>query len=268
LQEQAQDEMRRLRAAEAVAALAAHLDRNWLRRAFALLSIKERRRLQKFRYAVSSWRAIATFPNSHPVPTLTSEASVMDIFAFDRRDPYQRASSLADLTQFSDERFVRCAFVTILGRQPDPSGEAYYLDKLRNGVAKLRIINDLRISNEGQSHDPGIAGLDKVLRKHRNANRPFFGWFVRLFTGREGHGPIERNLRELRNQIDAEHHISAIRAATMNHSVMILDQRLHGIEQQMRAALAGQSASVRQINQNEAAGDTEWVDTLHSVLKG
>src|SRR3546814_1452446 len=92
----------------------------------------------------------------------------MDIFDFDRRDPYHRAASLEDLCRFSDANFIRCAFVTILGRQPDPDGEAHYLDGLRRGTSKLGIISDLRVSAEGNAHDPGIAGLDKALRKHRN----------------------------------------------------------------------------------------------------
>src|SRR3546814_8783208 len=110
----------------------------------------------------------------------------MDIFDFDRRDPYHRAASLEDLCRFSDANFIRCAFVTILGRQPDPDGEAHYLDGLRRGTSKLGIISDLRVSAEGNAHDPGIAGLDKALRKHRNASRRFVGWIIRLATGREG----------------------------------------------------------------------------------
>ena len=49
------------------------------------------------------------------------------------RNPYLRANSLPELLSWHDVDFVRCAYVTVLGRQPDPTGEAYYVDRLRQG---------------------------------------------------------------------------------------------------------------------------------------
>src|SRR3546814_10851404 len=98
----------------------------------------------------------------------------MDIFDFDRRDPYHRAASLEDLCRFSDANFIRCAFVTILGRQPDPDGEAHYLDGLRRGTSKLGIISDLRVRSE--EHTSELQSLMRTsyavfcLKKKRTIN--------------------------------------------------------------------------------------------------
>lgn len=80
-------------------------------------------------------------------------------------NPYLRANSLAELLTWDDVDFVRCAYVTILGRQPDSGGEAYYTKRMRAGRSKMDVLWQLRRSPEGQKHDPGIAGLDRALKR-------------------------------------------------------------------------------------------------------
>jgi hypothetical protein len=117
------------------------------------------------------------------------------------KNPFLRANSVRELCSFHDVDFVRCAYVTLLGRQPDPSGEAHHLERLRDGRAQLAILRDLRTSPEGQLHDPGIAGLDRALKRHHNANRKYVGWMFRMFTNREGSSSVERRLRVLENDM-------------------------------------------------------------------
>lgn len=115
----------------------------------------------------------------------------------DPRNPLLRAESLPELCSWRDVDFIRCAYVTILGRQPDQSGEFFYLGRLRSGISKLTIISQLRRSAEGRSHDPGIGGLDKALRRHRLARLPLLGACFRLLTGRAGDSYRERQIRVL-----------------------------------------------------------------------
>lgn len=84
-----------------------------------------------------------------------------------KRSQYLRADSLEQLLSWDGVDFVRCAYVTLLGRQPDPSGEAYYLNRLRSGHSKMELLWQLRHSREAASHDPGIAGFDRALRADR-----------------------------------------------------------------------------------------------------
>lgn len=95
-----------------------------------------------------------------------------------------RANSLAELCAFGDLDFVRCAFVTLLGRQPDREDEMHCLAQLGGGVHKLSILRKMRFSKEGQSHDPGIVGLDRALHQHRHDNLPVIGCIVRWFRRR------------------------------------------------------------------------------------
>lgn len=91
------------------------------------------------------------------------------------RNPYLRADSLAELLSWHDADFVRCAYVTVLGRQPDPGGEAHYTNKIRRGHPKMQILSYLRRSAEGRLHDPGIRGFDAALTKAARARLAIVG---------------------------------------------------------------------------------------------
>lgn len=115
--------------------------------------------------------------------------------------PVGPANSLAQLCALEEVDFVSCAYQTMLGRNPDQAGMDYYLDRLQAGVSKLTILRQLRLSPEGASHDPGIGGLDRALRRHRNCNRPGIAWIVRAFVKGESDDPSARELRAIRRQL-------------------------------------------------------------------
>jgi methyl-accepting chemotaxis protein len=190
----------------------------------------------------------------------------MSIFALDPRDPYHRAESLADLCAHPDLDFVRCAYVTILGRQPDPEGEAYFAARVRAGESKLSILRELRLSDEGRRHDPGIAGLDKALRQHRNANLPVIGRFVRWVTKREGDGPIERRLRVIEDREALAAKQATSRFLHLNHLIHELDGSVAAIRrdiQQISKGSEGSTNSARQL----ASSSSNWSAALSDALK-
>ena len=117
------------------------------------------------------------------------------------RNPYLRADSLAELLAWHDVDFVRCAYVTVLGRQPDADGETHYVHLLRQGRSKLEILWHLRRSKEGKRHDPGIAGFDRELKRAASSRSPALGWLVRPFTHLPGDSAWERQLRALENSV-------------------------------------------------------------------
>jgi FkbM family methyltransferase len=116
------------------------------------------------------------------------------------RNPYLRANSLEELLSWEDVDFVRCAYVTILGRQPDTSGETHYTTRIRSGHSKLEVLWQLRRSAEGPGHDPGIIGLDRALKRAAFGRAPIIGWLFRLMTGSEGDSRVERRLRAIENK--------------------------------------------------------------------
>lgn len=256
----------RLIAADRIITLARNHVRPWPVRLAAMLSPPRHRNLLSLRTALAGWSPNSLSNGDAAATRSNSEGYAMDMFSYDDRNPYVRVDSLAALCSFSDVNFIRCAFVTILGRQPDPSGEAAYTRRLRAGAAKLSIIADLRQSDEGKRHDPGIAGLDLAIRKHRNARLPLIGWFIRQATGRPGDGPVERSLRMLENEFATDRQLATRRFGHLNHFVENIDRKVDMLENILRSALGRGMTSPVDIAEAESVGDGQWESALHKVL--
>lgn len=156
--------------------------------------------------ALASWSLPATgglpMESITHQPTEKGPESAMTSSAPGRaRNPYLRANSLSELLSWHDVDFVRCAYVTVLGRQPDSSGEAYYTDRIRQGHSKMEVLWQLRKSPEGPRHDPGIAGFDKALKRAVWGRKRFVGQLLRPFNGFERDSSDERRHRALSNMI-------------------------------------------------------------------
>jgi len=129
-----------------------------------------------------------------PEPIMHSSATI------EARNPYHRANSLPELLTWHDVDFVRCAYVTVLGRQPDREGESHYTQQIRVGASKLDVLWNLRRSAEGHRHDPGIAGFDRALKRAAMHRRPILGMIARLFrSDADGNSRRDRALRMLMN---------------------------------------------------------------------
>ena len=120
------------------------------------------------------WSALQAWAESHAPHKRGTASSMNNTPPISGRNPYLRANSLDELLAWNDLDFIRCAYVTLLGRQPDHQGESYYAERLRRGHSKMDVLWQLRQSTEARSHDPGIAGLDRALRRSRA-----WPWFPR-----------------------------------------------------------------------------------------
>lgn len=118
-------------------------------------------------------------------------------------NPSRRAASLFDLLQRHDLDFVSCAFVTLLGREPDPTGQEYYVRRLRAGVAKSKLLWQIRRSREGQAHNPAIAGLDRYLKRASWGRLPLIGWIARKALKTEADDRLATLQRAVLNELGA-----------------------------------------------------------------
>jgi len=73
------------------------------------------------------------------------------------------AHSVERLLSLYDEDFVRCAYQTILGRDPDRSGLENYLRQVRRGIAKQQIVAELALSPEGKRCSIDVPGLREAI---------------------------------------------------------------------------------------------------------
>ena len=134
------------------------------------------------------------------------------------RNPFHRAASLSELLLWHDVDFVRCAYVSVLGRQPDAEGETRYTRRLRAGRSKMEILQHLRRSPEAKDHDPGISGFDRALKLAAWSRRRVLGLPLRLFAAHDSDGPADRRNRVLLNVLERN-----------NDQIMAIADQLHSL---------------------------------------
>ena len=65
------------------------------------------------------------------------------------------------------------------------------------------ILGQMRNSNEGRAVDPGIAGLDRAIKRCKLATLPLVGFLFRAIWGGEENGPKDLKIRAYANAIGA-----------------------------------------------------------------
>ena len=163
--------------------------------------------------SIEAWRATLSDPAAqqplHGEFTIAENTDFVDGAAI-QGSPFMSAdespiTSVPRLLAPHDAEFIRVAYQAILGRAPDPEGGTYYLGRLRAGTHKLEILKQLRRSPEGRNFIPGVAGLDRAIRRHRIANLPLVGPIIRTFNRSDGNSAVERQLRVILNEVGRLH---------------------------------------------------------------
>ena len=111
------------------------------------------------------------------------------------------ATTLGELLSCHDQRFVHCAYLTLLGRAPDHEGLSYYLGRLRMGYSKITILAQLCLSAEGKTHAVKLLGLDSAIQRYKRGRWPLIGRYLQSTSGTDNDHPATRNLRSMGNQL-------------------------------------------------------------------
>ena len=112
------------------------------------------------------------------------------------------ARSIADLFSLHDLDFVRSAYQTVLGREADPSGLDHFLDRLRNGAAKIDILVELRQSGEGCRAALDLGWLDSATARRRRMTSRWYGWLFRLGGKAEQNDLHSKRIRAIDNNLN------------------------------------------------------------------
>ena len=111
------------------------------------------------------------------------------------------ATTSKELLELHDRQFTICAYHTLLGREPDPEGLKYYLNRIRSGYSKISILTQLYISDEGKRYTSKLPGLAKKIEKELRRQIPLLGWLFRLIDGQDGNQATARKLRCIENKL-------------------------------------------------------------------
>lgn len=73
--------------------------------------------------------------------------------------------SVDALLAYDDEFFIQHCYQTLLKRDADPAGMAYYLDRLKSGYTKRSIVFDIATSKEAKEIGQSLVGLDTLINE-------------------------------------------------------------------------------------------------------
>jgi glycosyltransferase involved in cell wall biosynthesis len=112
------------------------------------------------------------------------------------------ASTIEELLSLHDETFIRCAYESVLGRDPDPEGLSHFLARIRAGHSRHAILAAIRLSPEGRGRESVLPGLDRSIAYYRWKHMPLIGSILRWFGIGRDRLDILRQIATIENQID------------------------------------------------------------------
>jgi FkbM family methyltransferase len=146
--------------------------------------------------------ALAAAPSETPPEVLPN---VTGIPAMHDSATYKPANLEELIYDHDDAAFVVLAYRTLLLREPDPEGYAYYLKRLRRGVGKLELILQLRSSTEARSKPVELPGLARALWSMHLVRLPVIGVLFRLFGMGDMRTPLARQLSRIEAKLAVLH---------------------------------------------------------------
>lgn len=117
--------------------------------------------------------------------------------------PFSKVKSVKDIEALADTDFVRCAYLKILGREPDADGGRHYLSMIRRGYSKLTVLARLSESEEARERIPVLDGLDRALAAQRRRGSTWGK--VSAAISRSGDDPFSRRRRAFWNFLEAQY---------------------------------------------------------------
>lgn len=136
------------------------------------------------------------------------------------------AETLDELLSYNDEKFVRIAYQTLLGRTPDPQGLRYYLTRVRLGISKVEILTQLRNSVEGKSRQIKVGGLDKAIKAHMRRKNLFLWPFLYFARVKEADEAFQQNFRRIENALYRQNLLKMQQLTEINNSLILLRKAL------------------------------------------
>jgi FkbM family methyltransferase len=108
---------------------------------------------------------------------------------------------LEDFLVLHDRNFVRAAYAAILRRGPDSDGEAHYLQQVRSGEHKAKLLDQILQSEEARKYQTEIHGLQMRLRLTKLCEFPVIGRVISALSFFLSIDDHMRDLRVLENHV-------------------------------------------------------------------
>lgn len=140
---------------------------------------------------------------------------------------------LHELLGPDDSAFVINAYRVLLRRDPDPSGFAHFLERVRRGDPKTHVIRDIRFSEEGRINAVRVQKLSAVLWQQRLSSLPLIGLLASFLPSVDDNRPSSRRLRRMENRLARLFDSHAQTSAEVNRKLDALEMSLQSLGKQI-----------------------------------
>jgi hypothetical protein len=154
--------------------------------------------------------------DSDSTPTATMNSSSLTATSAAPKD-------LAALMALPGPEFVRASYRALLGREPDPAGQAFYRARLREGVGRMQIVCELAASPEAKNKGRALPGLAETLAEQASHQASLRGRIGRLIASAINLGDQVRQQNRVEARLDDE-------LLRMDRAIAALGDRLTRIE--------------------------------------
>jgi len=160
------------------------------------------------------------------------------------------------LMRLEGDGFIVAAYEALLHRRPDPAGLENFRWRLRDGVSRQVILEEIARSDEGRSVNADLPGLGRLFMVGRLARLPVIGRHLARAFGVEADAPADRRMRAVELQVQAL--IESTRAGTQRIGRGLDLLRQHGSRHSLPSGtvLAGEQRS--QLLAEHAADRKVW----------
>lgn len=119
-------------------------------------------------------------------------------------DLFDRKNNTYHIDEFQylyDEDFVYAVYIAVLKRVPDENGLNFYVSKVRQGMPKCLIIEQILNSNEAKGGNIRIEGLDARLKEQKLLRMPVVGRILAILVFVYSIRAHMKELRALENHV-------------------------------------------------------------------
>jgi len=142
----------------------------------------------------STQNNIASAPDKIP-------SDQLDMQTINNNDKVTAAKTIDELLSYYDIQFVHCAYKTLLGREPDPEGMHYYLMRLRSGINKIKILSDIRKSEEAKLYSSNHSRIAKISMQIKKANNWVYKYLYSKYRINQNYNFIDNNIYQINKKL-------------------------------------------------------------------
>jgi O-antigen biosynthesis protein len=150
-----------------------------------------------------------------------------------------KINTVEELLSLDGHDFIKFAYLALLGRKPDATGYAFYMEQLESSGDKTAIICQVGGSSEAKRNPIRLKGIEGFMRRQKWRRLPI----IRSMLSKPDYDPIVRRLR--RDLEDMDRRIAAIDESILSRLSLFEGSQLPSLSAEIDALYAKRLEEIR-----------------------